>query len=279
MDYTITIRGRSEIFIKGVIIMKSLLLLLTLTLLTSCGFEIVDTGHRGVQTRFGEVDEKLGSLPEGLYFYNPLTSDIKEMNVQTQVANFTTASFTKDLQQVDVHFAINYQLEPNHAHTMFKEVGREYVDRIVNPIVAGSLKEIIGQFDAEDLISQRQKATKDILTMIKDKLLERHIIISNFEVTNLDFNDEFEKAIEAKVVAVQRAMESKNITERIREEKNQAILKAEGEAKAMKIKSQALTQNKNLIEYEAIQKWNGNLPKIMMGSGSIPFVNLGNITK
>jgi len=257
--------------------MRNLICLLALlTLVTSCGFEIVDTGHRGVETKFGEVNEKLGSLPEGLYFYNPVTTSIKELDVRTQVVEGTTTAYTKDLQQVKVGMTINFQLNPTQAHTMFKTVGYDYVEKIVNPILSGNLKEVVGKFDAEDLIAQRQKATVEISDAIKNKLAERNVVVQNFEITNLDFNDEFEKAIEAKVVAAQRAMESKNVTVRIREEKDQAILTAQGEAESMRIKANALTQNKNLIEYEAIQKWSGQMPAtLIIGNGqSIPFLNL-----
>ena len=77
---------------------KFLLLSLIALNLTACGFEIVDTGNRGIQVRFGEV---VGDpLPEGLHFYNPLTSDIREFEVRQQTWNSKSAIFTKDNQRL-----------------------------------------------------------------------------------------------------------------------------------------------------------------------------------
>ena len=59
----------------------------------------------------------------------------------------------------------------------------------------------------------------------------------------------------------------------MQEEARQKIIASEAEAKSMAIRAQALTQNKNLVEYEAVQKWDGKLPQYMMGN-SVPFVHL-----
>ena len=69
------------------------------------------------------------------------------------------------------------------------------------------------------------------------------------------------------------AEKAKNDTIRIKEEAEQRLIQARAEAEAMKIKSDALSKNKSLVEYEAVLKWNGNLPQYMLGN-SIPFINL-----
>ena len=83
----------------------------------------------------------------------------------------------------------------------------------------------------------------------------------------------FEKAIESKVTAEQEALKAKNRTVQIQEEAKQKLISAEAEAKSMAIRANALTQNKALVEYEAVQRWDGKLPVYMMGD-TIPFVNL-----
>lgn len=91
----------------------------------------------------------------------------------------------------------------------------------------------------------------------------------------IDYSDVFERAIEAKVTAEQDALKAKNKTVQIEEEAKQQIISAEAEAKSMAIRANALSKNKALVEYEAVQKWNGILPQYMMGD-SIPFINLNN---
>jgi prohibitin 2 len=92
--------------------------------------------------------------------------------------------------------------------------------------------------------------------------------------------NEFENAVESKVVAIQKAEEAKNNTVKIKEEAQQRIISAKAEAESMRIRANALTANKNLIEYEqvqvqrnAIDKWNGVLPAQMLG-GAVPFINV-----
>ena len=88
---------------------KSIALLLISTSLSACGFEIVDTGHRGVEITLGKAGEE--SLEEGLYFYNPFTSDVIEMDVRTQRKDIETFVYTKDVQQAQVKGVVNYNLE------------------------------------------------------------------------------------------------------------------------------------------------------------------------
>ena len=89
----------------------------------------------------------------------------------------------------------------------------------------------------------------------------------------LNYSNVFEKSIESKVTAEQDALKAKNRTVQIQEEAKQKIISAEAEAKSMAIRANALTQNKALVEYEAVQKWDGHLPQYMMGN-TVPFLNM-----
>lgn len=239
--------------------------------LVSCGFTIVDTGHRGIKTRFGEVVS--GPLPEGFYFYNFFTTTIVEMDTRVQKWNRETLCYTADIQNVKVTYTINYRPDPTYMANFYKEIGFDWDNKLLPQIVEGKVKEVIGRYDAVKLISDRQKATKAMHDLIEQEMKNSKIIMVNFEITNLNYNDAFENAVEAKVVAIQTAEEAKNKTVRVQEEANQQIIAAKAEAESMRIRANALTQNKNLVEYEAVQKWNGKLPQYMMGD-SIPFISL-----
>ena len=78
---------------------KILILLCVIPFLAAC--EQIDTGNRGVKVKWGEVDMKAGSLPEGLYFYNMLTSTIVEMDTRILKFEGKTETYTKDVQQAD----------------------------------------------------------------------------------------------------------------------------------------------------------------------------------
>ena len=90
----------------------------------------------------------------------------------------------------------------------------------------------------------------------------------------MDFDNQFEEAVKFKVIAVEQAKEAQNKTVKVTEEATQKIIAAKAEAESMTIRTQALSKSKTLIEYEAVQKWDGKLPNYMLGSGTMPFINL-----
>jgi regulator of protease activity HflC (stomatin/prohibitin superfamily) len=153
---------------------------------------------------------------------------------------------------------------------MYIEVGYTYADILIPQVVNGSIKNVIGKWNAIDLVGNRDKASSEIEKQIADILSTRGLVVQKVELTNIDYDQAFEAAVEAKVVAVQRAEEAKNTTVRVKEEAQQRIIAAEADAEAMKIKTTALKESQSLVLYEAVQKWNGVLPKILTGdTGSI----------
>lgn len=251
--------------------LKILLILLLPFMLTGC-FEIVDTGHRGVRVVYGKVEPV--SLEEGFYWYNPFTTSIREMNVQTQRYDVETQTYTRDVQQAKLHIVVNYNLEKTKAHEMLENVGRDWEDRLIPQAVNGTVKTVIGKWDAVDLIANRAAAQEAIQTMLTDALATRDIHVTRVEISNIDYSQQFEQAVESKVVAIQTAEQEKNKTVQVQEKAKQQVIAAKAEAESMSIRAQALTQNKALVEWEAVQKWDGKLPNYMLGGNTTPFINV-----
>ena len=86
-------------------------------------------------------------------------------------------------------------------------------------------------------------------------------------LSNIDYSDVFEKAIEAKQVAMQRAIESQNKTRQIEEEARQKVISAKAEAESMQIRGDALKANPSLVSLEAVQKWDGKAPDTLVVGG------------
>lgn len=253
--------------------MNFVILVLAMFGLTACGMEVVDTGNRGIETRFGAVQGE--PLPEGLHFYNPFTSSITEYSVQQEKWAEKTSIFTKDTQRVDVAFAVVYNADPKHVHTLFRDVGRlsELETKIIKPIVLGSIKDAIGSVIADELVMKREVVTKQAMQEVVENLAAKHVVVSDLQFTDLDFDDAYERAVEQKVVAIQDAQRAKNETVRIEEQAKQTVKTAEAQATAMRIQSAALSQNKGLVEYEIAKKWDGKLPQYMLGN-SVPLLDL-----
>ena len=250
---------------------KILFMICVICSLSACGVEQVDTGNRGVKTVWGEV--KGESLPEGLYFYNPFSTSIHEINCKTVKNIYNFETYTKDVQQAKIDVSINYSVDSTKAHLLFKEVGIYYSNQVIEPKVIQAVKDIIGKWEADNLIANREKATSEVLNILKQTLTVNHINVKNVVLENIEYTPEFERAIEEKQIATQDAIKAKNRTKQVEEEANQKVLAAKAEAESMRIRSQALSQNQNLVSYEAVQKWDGKLPVNIYGSAPIPFIN------
>lgn len=252
--------------------MKKILLCGVMLLgLSACGVEQIDAGNRGVKTVWGEVQGE--SMPEGLYFYNFISSNIYEIDCKTQNQSFVFDTYTKDVQQAQIKFSLNYSVDANNAHTLFKEIGRDYKSKVIEPKVVQAVKDVVGKWEADALVANREKATTEIQKMLSESLKANYILVQNVVIENIVYSAQFEKAIEEKQIATQDAIKAKNKTKQVEEEAKQQVLSAKAEAESMRIRSQALSQNQNLVAYEAVQKWDGKLPVNIYGSAAIPFVD------
>lgn len=232
---------------------------------------IVGVGERGVKVTLGKVSPT--SYTEGIHFVTPFISHIKCMNVKTQKNYVETSVYTKDIQNAQITYVLNYNLQPENAHKMYREVGINYLETVVTPVVEGTLKDVIGKWNAQDLVANREQATQEVLVKLQQHLTPKYVNVTDFQMTAIAYSGVFEKAIENKVTAEQEALRAKNKTVQIQEEAKQKLISAEAEAKSMAIRANALTQNKALVEYEAVQKWDGKLPEYVLGN-SMPFINL-----
>lgn len=264
---------------------KKIACLMLLMFTAACG-EVIDSGHRGVKVSLGKVQEK--PLTEGFYFFSPFTESIKEIDTRVKKVEVNTSSYTKDVQTAQISYVINASIDPERVAILYKEVGigsdgideKDFQSKILIPIAEGELKSAIGNWTAVDLISNRDKVTSQIEEKLKKLLAEKNVILTNFQITGIAYASEFEKAVESKVVAIQTAEEAKNNTVKIREEAEQRVISAKAEAESMRIRANALTANKSLVDYEAVQaqklaieKWDGTLPNYML-SGAMPFINI-----
>ncbi len=249
-----------------------LVLCLLVCFIVMCNpFAMVGPGERGIKIRLGQVQSE--SYGEGLHLVFPFIQKFKTMDVKTQKNTLTTAVYTKDIQQARITYVINYNVQPDNVNKLFQEVGMDYQSKILTPVVEGTIKDIIGKWNAQDLIANREKATGDILFKLHESLADNYINVTDFQMTEINYSDVFEKAIESKVTAEQEALKAKNKTVQVQEEAKQKVIAAEAEARSMAIRAQALSQNKSLVQYEAVQKWDGKMPQYMMGN-SVPFINV-----
>ncbi len=258
--------GRGWAFWTGLVVVVAFVI----TILCLSVYSVAP-GNRGVLVTLGEVAPK--SYTNGVGFKVPFVSTMYEIDVRTQTFNETTASYTSDVQTATIEYTLTYELVPENVHILFEKVGLDYETKKLVPVLNDVLKDVIGKWQAQDLVANRDQARVAVLKGLKERLDGDFFTHITFQFINIDYSDNFEKAIENKVIAEQKAQEAANYTRRVREEAEQKLISAKAEAEAMEIKSQALAKNKGLVEYEAVQKWDGKLPTYM-GGNSVPMINI-----
>ncbi len=267
---------------KAVVIV--LFALIVIGVVTASAVKIVDAGHRGVLLHWNAVDETVPPLEEGLHFVVPFADDVVNMEVRTLLFVKGTSSASKDLQTVTTEVTVNYRPAPNSVSTLYKEVGLNYQNRIIAPAVEEVVKQVTANYNAEELITKRPLVKSDIENEITERLNVYNIETEVISITDFQFSALFSQAIEAKVEAEQKALQAENDLRRIQVEALQAearsqgiakgnIAQANGEAEAIKIINQALSQNPAYLEWLKTQAWDGKLP-LVVGEGGTPFIQI-----
>ncbi len=250
--------------------MKKIIMIVGAAIVAGCSQ--INPGEAGFETQWGKI-ESTEILREGLHWYAPIGGDIVIYDCKNQNARFKTEQYTKDIQQADTEISVTFYLDPKSIIEIHKTTGQDYANKLIYPAVIGCAKDVFGKWNATDVIAKREEATEFVSKALKDKLLPYGIHITMVEILDISFKNKFEDAVEAKQIAEQEANRAKNLTVKIKEEAQQKIIAAEADAKAMAVRAKALEQNKSLVEYEAVMKWDGKLPQYMMGN-TVPFINL-----
>lgn len=232
---------------------------------------IVDAGHTGVINTLGNVSENV--LQEGIHLKIPFIQTIIKMDNRIVKLEVETEAFSKDLQTVETRLAINYRVSKDKSYAIYKNVGSDYETILVNPAVNEVLKAITAKYTAEESVANRSLISQGLIEELNNKLNKNGIYVEDVNIINFEFSEAYIAAIEEKQVAEQRLLKA-------RTEKEEAIVKAEAEAETLRIQSEAQAKannilskslNENLIRYEMMKKWNGELPMVTDGNTIIDF--------
>ena len=259
--------------IKWVVRFVGVLIALGIVMLVQ-PFVLVPAGHRGIVLNWGAVSDNV--MNEGLNFKIPVMQKIKIVEVRTIKLERPAVSYSKDLQTVEAAIALTYHLEALKVNKLYQEVGGDYQGRIIDPAVQESVKAVTAKFTAPELVDQRAKVKDEIKASLAERLLAYDIIVEDVSITNFEFSQVYEQAIEAKQVAQQNALKAENELVRIKVEAEQKIATARAEAESIRIQAQAINSQggADFVALQAIAKWDGRLPVQMIPNSSVPFINL-----
>lgn len=235
-------------------------------------FSTIKTGEIGIKTRFGKI---VGNTTnEGIVFKSPLDK-INKINVKVQKYenNDALSTSTKDMQIVNnIKVSINYQIDGKKAVELYKTVGTNYKETVLEPAIQETIKAVISQYTSEELVTKRSEISLDINETLDERINKYGINSVSVAINNFDFSDAYNQAIEQKAVAEQEVETSKNQLEKAKVDAETKKVKAQGEAEANKLLEQSLT--KEIIEQQFIEKWDGKLPTTYAGEDILGIFNL-----
>ncbi|MFB2770679.1 prohibitin family protein [Pelatocladus sp. BLCC-F211] len=239
-------------------------------------FVIINAGERGVLMKFGKVQEIV--LGEGIHVIIPIVNTVKKISVRVQKQQIAAEAYSKDLQDVFTEVALNWHILPEEVNLIFQDIGaeKEVIEKIINPAVEEVLKAVIAKYTAEEVVTKRGEVKLGVDEALTKRLHDYYIAVDDISLVHVNFSDKFSEAVEAKQIAEQEAKRAEFIALKAEKQAEAKVNLAKGEAEVNRLLHQSLTPE--ILERQAIEKWNGKLP-LIVGRDVPRFFNISEFLK
>lgn len=181
-------------------------------------------------------------IGEGTHFLIPWLQKAIVYDVRTKPKTIATTTGSKDLQNVSLTLRVLHRPEVMRLPTIYQSLGLDYDERVLPAIGNEILKSIVAQFDAAELITQREVVSARIRQELSRRANEFNIRLEDVSITHMTFGREFTKAVEQKQIAQQDAERAKYLVEKAEQERKASVIRAEGEAESAETVSKALAK-------------------------------------
>lgn len=272
--------SRSSLRLVGI----ALLVVVAVVVIFS-SYAIVSPGHRGVVVMLGRVEST--ALGEGFHLIlPPVARQVVPIDVRTKKLEVITEAASADLQAVTITAVLNYHLDPSAVAQLYQGVGLDYENIIIAPALQEAIKAATAQFRIDQILTERVVLKELIRNSLREQLADNQIIVDQFSMANVEFSQEFNRAIEQKQVAEQTALQKQYELQSAQKEveitlaradgdKKSAIIAAEGRAQARRLEAQAeaealkliadqLRDNPELIKYEWATKLSPTVSTVLL---------------
>lgn len=241
------------------IVLFGILVFIALIFASSTTYTI-EPGTRGIKVTLGKAADQF--LPEGFGFKAPMVTSIIPINIKQKTRGVKAECFSSDLQQVLLDVRVMYRIPESSVVQIYKQFAGDPFDSLIAPRVQEALKEITAVQTAMQIVKNREDIKQKAIQSARQKV-GNLLTIEDVVIRNLDLSHELEKAIEAKMVAEQQAAQARFTQVQTQVEAETAVIRAKGEAEAIRVRGEALKQNPSFLRLQIVERWNGKSPLVV----------------
>lgn len=238
------------------------LVILVLVIAASQTTYVVNPGFRGVLVTLGKASPDF--KPEGFGMKSPFITHLVPIPVRQLTRQIDTEAYSSDLQQVDVRLRVLYRIPEGSVVKIYTEYAGDPFDSLIAPRIQEALKEVAALQSAEQIVKKREEIKTRSLIAAREKI-GTILVLEDIVLENIVLSKELETAIESKMVQEQEAAKARFTQQKAQIEADTAIIRAKGEAEAIRIRAEAIRDNPGLIQLQIVEKWDGRSPLVIGG--------------
>ena len=263
-------------------------LLVIALLIIPFSFHTVNTGELAVVKHLGKITHvREAGTNFDLWFVNKY----EKYDTKVQNVDITTAAYSSDAQTMDIAMTLQYQIMPDKVIDIATQYGSlEILQNRIQSIAIEKTKAVLSPYKAMDIIAQRASISPAVEEAIKDAIGEEYFVKVNAVVlSNIDFSDAFEQAVEDKMIAEQAKLKADyendkkvaaaeaDAAAKLKEAEAQKAIAAAAEAEALLVKAQAEAEanriitdsiTPELLDKILAENWDGKLPNTYVSDGN-----------